>query len=137
MSLKKLFPKSPSFKVKALNRSFDLGPLTVEDEIWMAQNFEDKLLEDLSTLDLLTGSRLAFRLMRSKDKEKYFKKEKREFIDENGDSLTEEIGGVVLLRALMSGQEEQIKMFEAVFQTIINSRPELSEKKKKIKVKEK
>jgi hypothetical protein len=137
MSLKKLFPKNPSFQVKALNKTFELNPLTVEDEIWMLQEFSDKIIENLGEMDLITGTRLAFQLMKSEDKKRYFQKTERTFITEDGEEIIKKIGGIVLLQSLLSGQDEQIEMFNAIFQTIINSRPMVDEKKKKKAMKKK
>lgn len=131
MELSKMFFKRPSFKVSALNKTFELNPLTVEGEIWIMQNLGEKFSEELGNMDLLSGTRLAFYLMKDEDKKKYFKKQTRTFITEEGDEITKDIGGVVLLQAIIEGQQEQIDMFTAIFQVIINSRPEIEEKKKK------
>lgn len=136
MDLSKMFPKRASFKVKALSATFELKPLTVEGEIWITREYGEEFIENLSKMDLLMGTRLAYYLINDEDKTKYFVKEDKIVVNEEGEQETVKAGGVALLQASLAGQEEQIEMFNAIFQTIINSRPELSEKKKKKMMKE-
>lgn len=127
MDLTKLIPKETSFKLRQVeDQVFHMRPINLQDEIWLAETYPGDEIEKIFTqMDIKEISRVVFRLLKPEDK-KFFAKREVEIIDEDGESETVEIGGVVLLQSLISGWEEKGMILETLLENIGLSRPQIA-----------
>lgn len=118
-----LNPKESSFELKAIDKELRLNPVTLRDEAWLSENYSpEEIYQIFTDVNMLEISRIVFRLLNNDDK-MFFKSREVTFITENGDELTEVIGGVTLLRELISGPQEKLAILNALNDTFGVSRP--------------
>ena len=136
LKLEDIKPRASTFTLEAFPRVvFHLRAVSVEDEIWMQQEF-GKEIEDVFTGMKMDGvCRIAFRLLDAPSRE-HFKKQSVKMIDEKGEETTEELGGYKLLERCTTGFQAKTDMFAALLQTIGISRPQIEDvtgQKKKLR----
>lgn len=135
MNLTELKPRPSKFK--ANNTSYELRPWTLEDQIWIKQQYGDdvqKIFEP-QNIDLGAVCRCLYRLVIDKSD---FKAEKINDFDEDGNEVTVNFGGWSKLATSLKTVQEQLGAFTALMECIGISMPELEEikdgskKKKKV-----
>lgn len=102
----------------------------MKDEIWLINTYGDKLEDIFKNINMIELCRVVFQLLDIKDK-KFLKKQEVDFVNENGDISSKEIGGVDLLLSLVSGDAEKIGILNAVEKVFQSSRPEIKDDDKK------
>lgn len=130
MNLKDLKPKESRFKLKAAKREFTLNPITLADEVWLDEEFGQEKIEQIFTeINIKEISRIVFRLIKPEDKV-FFKSRPVKFITEDGEELEQDLGGVELLRTMISGNDEKIGIINALLENIGLSRPDIDKDEK-------
>lgn len=130
MDLVNIVPKESSFKLKIKNdkgeeydKSFHMRSINLNDEIWLQKEYGTaigKVFEEVNTKEI---SRIVFRLMEDEDK-LFFAKRDIITVDEDGNKQELTIGGLKLLRYMISGWEEKIAVLNALLENIGLSRPD-------------
>lgn len=124
MNLMQLKPRESSFSLKSVERTFRMNRITLADEVWLDQEFGISGLQEMFTeINMSEIARVAFRFIHPEDK-KFFKTREVLFITENGDEEVVMLGGVALLRNLISGTDEKTDIINALLDNIGISRPE-------------
>lgn len=140
MNLSELKPKQSKFFLRSVNRDFDVNPISLLDEEWLCEQFTPEEIYDVfNNIDMHGICRIAFRLMTDESK-RFFKTKQVTFATEDGEELTEDIGGVELFKAMVSGGDEKEAILLALNDTFGLSRPEVKAadtNKKKVKKKTK
>lgn len=139
MDLSKLIPKETKFTLRQVpDAEFKMRPINLRDEIWLKDTYgEDGIKEVFENVNIQEICRIIFRLLDEESK-KFFQKQDVNIIDENGEQITETLGGVQLLYSLISGWDEKIKLLNKLLENIGISRGEdmdedsPSEDKKKV-----
>lgn len=141
MKLEDLQPKRSSFYLSAFDKEFYLKPFNLEDEIWLKQEYGERVNEFFNHLnpDFHELCRVIYRKLEDKSEFKT-----REFIevDEEGNENSIKLGGVDALKRSIIGQKEKYDVFYALNECIGVSRPQLEQvdkkkaKKKKAKKKQ-
>lgn len=134
MDLKQVIPQNSSFTLQSTGKTYSLRKVTLEDEGWMQENFGDKTQEIFEKMDMQQLSRLVFRLLSDEDRTE-FAKRKVKFIDEEGNYIEREVGGVALFKGVLSGMNDKIEVVRALLETIGISRP-MQDKLEKGEIKE-
>lgn len=131
MDLRELRPQESSFKLRAAKRSFTLNPITLADEVWLDEQYGSEMIQEifLST-NIKEISRIVYRLLKVEDKQ-FFKTRPVTFIDEEGNEAEIQLGGVELLRYMVSGNDEKLELINALIENIGLSRPDAEEDSKK------
>jgi len=133
MDLSELKPRASRIFFSKLDRELILRPWTVEDQIWMQQEFKDiQKIFDPKNSDILAICRIAYRLMVDKSP---FVAEERASYDEDGNKITEKVGGWKKMATLLANVDEQIQLYTAITECIGVSMPEVDELKVDIKKK--
>jgi hypothetical protein len=133
--LEQLIPKQVEFKLQMDDKEVMLriGPFTARHEIWLKDTFGANLEKVFSELDGANMARIAFHAMHPEDRV-HFGKRVCETVDENGDKVTESIGGFQLLAQYIQGPSEKLRLLEALTESLGVSRSlieELEEAEKK------
>lgn len=132
MKLEDLKPMPQKFFMKKLNQSITLRAWTVEDQIWLQQEYGKDKIQSIfnpESVDISAICRIAYRLI---DDKSPFKAEQRKTFDENGEPIVEKVGGWRKMAILLSDVSEQVELFTAVVKCIGVSMPEVDEVKKKV-----
>lgn len=122
IKLEDLIPQTGKFTLSVTGKTYRLNPVTVIDELWMADEFGGRLEEIFAKMQMMEICRIVFRLMFAEDK-KDFKKKTVKVINEEGDEESYELGGAELLAAMIRGVNEKIAVHQALLVTIGVSRP--------------
>jgi hypothetical protein len=135
IKLEQLIPKKVEFKlnVNGEERTLRIGPITARHEIWLKETFGNKIEKVFNDLDGPNLARIAFHVMDPEDRV-YFAKKTVKTVDENGDEITESIGGFQLLAQHIKGPAEKLRLLEALTESLGVSRAlveELEEAEKK------
>lgn len=140
MNLSDLKPRGSKFFLKSANRDFNVNPVSLSDEEWLSSEYSsEEIFRVFTDIDMDEICRIAFRLMDNESK-LFFKMKEVTFATEDGEEITENIGGIKLLKAMVSGLEEKIAILQALNDTFGVSRPEVKPvepNKKKVKKKAK
>ena len=135
MNLTELKPRPSKLKLAKHNKEFILNPITLADEVWLDEEFGMvRIAEIFQNLEIAPIARIVYRVIRTEDKQ-IFKKRKVSFVTEDGDSLTEEMGGLELFLNMITGMEDKLAMINALSDNLGLSRPEPVKKKKVTKKK--
>lgn len=139
MELIDLKPRPSKFK--ANGNEYILRAWTVEDQIWLQQEYGDKVKDIFSSenIDLMAVCRCVFRLIQDKSD---FKAEDIKDVDENGEEINYRLGGWKKLALKLKTIEEQVSAYTALMDCVGLSMPEIdnirdSVKKKKTMKKKK
>jgi hypothetical protein len=128
MRLDQIIPVQVTYKIMidGVERELRIGPFTSRHEIWLKQTFGDGIEKIFKEIDGPSLARIAFHVMHPDDRV-HFTKKVYETIDEEGNSLTETIGGYQLLASCVKGPAEKLRLLEALTQSIGVSRSMLDE----------
>ena len=127
MNLTSLVPRESRFKLNQVkDRDFTMRPINLADELWMEEEFGERLGKIFEEINIKEISRIVFRLLVDDDK-KFFKKREVKIVNEEGDEDKIELGGVNLLRALISGISDKTGLLESLLENIGLSRPQIKE----------
>ncbi len=133
MELHNLFPKPSKFYLRSPKRWFNLDPISLADEIWIADKYGEKISDIFLNQNIQEICRVAFRLLDIEDK-KFLKKQDVDSVSEEGELSSIQIGGVDLLYSMISGDGEKIDLINSLVEVFGASRPEPEEEdKKKVK----
>lgn len=129
MQLEEMFPKKSSFKLEATGNEYHLRPMTIGDNIWLNENYGNLLgqTQDLSNLDFNALTAVIYKLIVNKQD---FKKKTMSDLDEEGNELEIEVGGLKLFRYFTNIKDME-NMIWALNETMGISRPEVKEAPKK------
>ena len=129
MKLEDLKPRPSKFHLSYNDKWYTMRPWTLNDQIWMNQEYGDRINEIFSekNIDIVAIARMAFRLL---DDKSDFKAREFTAIDEDGNETTQTIGGYKLLIARVKTVKEQLELLTAVVECIGLSMPEVDEIKK-------
>ena len=121
LSLAEISPKKSSFKLKLFEKKFLLRSITLEDEIWLKQEYGDKANDvfNQNNPDFKEICRIAYRLLLDK---KEFKVRPVKLIDEQGNETAENIGGLNLFYKCITCFEDKIAVTIALVETMGVSR---------------
>lgn len=121
-----IVPKEASFYLARLDKTLTMRPFNLDDEQWLAETFGEKLSEILQLKNMPEVCRIVFHQLNPEDQQ-LFKKQTVKFVNELGDSLEKELGGVELLVTCISGMPEKFAVYEALTQAIGISREIMDE----------
>lgn len=118
MKLSQVLPKSISFNLRLLGDNLTLRPVTLEDEIWIADTFGESGIEEIfETVNFVEISRLVYRLLDDDSKPK-LKKQDVTYYNEEGEETIVSVGGVQLLYRLISGLDEKEAIIGALLKNL-------------------
>jgi hypothetical protein len=129
VKLEDLVPEGAEFKLKKTEKTYRLKPFSLSDELWMNKVFGNDIEKIFREVRMKEVCRIVFHQLEDEDKEDFLARDVT-VINEQGEKLTQRLGGAELFSLFISGQTEKIKIFEALLQTIGISRPMLDEFKK-------
>lgn len=134
MELTQLKPKQSKVYFSKLDKELTLRPWTVEDQIWLQQEYEGKIQEIFSqdNIDIAAICRCVYRLLEDKSD---FKVEQYTDFDEDGNEIKTKLGGWKKMASLLSGVEEQMGILTGLTECIGVNMPEVDEIKKSVKKK--
>lgn len=126
MKLEDLNPRPSKFHLSYNDKWYTMRAWTLNDQIWMNQEYGDRINEIFSekNLDIVAIARMAYRLLEEKND---FKAREFVTIDEEGNEETQKIGGYKLLIARVKTIKEQLALLAAVVECIGLSMPEVDE----------
>lgn len=126
MNLEDLKPRPSKFHLSHNDKWYTMRPWTLNDQIWMNQEYGDKINEifNENNLDIVAIARMAYRLL---DDKKDFLAQEISGIDEDGNEFTEKIGGYKLLITRVNTLKEQLALLASVVECIGLSMPEVDE----------
>jgi hypothetical protein len=103
LKLEQMFPKKASFRLKATGKEYTLRNITLEDQVFIANEYGEKLIEIFTPpIDLDALSRIIYRLIINKGD---FKSIVIKDYDDDGNETEKAYGGYKLLQKLISGEE--------------------------------
>ena len=120
MELEKLFPTKT--KVTIAGKEYELRNHTLEDAIWGKQ--EGVTIYDNDEWDLDAICRLVYRLII--DKSDFAKIEFKTY-DEDGDEITNYLGGAARLASMVTTEQEKIGLIKSVVECLNQSAPDEEE----------
>ena len=143
MELEKVIPGNGTFTlVNTGDTIHELRHFTLEDHVWMKEELDlslEELIEKTPKEQMPILIRLAYRLI--KDKSPFAKKAGVKVIDEEGNELIEELGGVKLFARMIVGPDEYNRVLLAWLKVLKGSEVSKDEipkgQKKKAKDKDK
>lgn len=98
-----MFPKKASFKLKATGKTYTLREITLDDQVWIKEEYGDRLEEIFSPpMDLNEVCRIVYRLIVNKGD---FKAVEINDYDDEGNFISTMCGGYKLLRRMIAGDE--------------------------------
>lgn len=120
--------KPKASKLEVSGKSYTLRPWTLEDGIWLKQEYGEKVSQIFSetNFDLAAMCRMAYRLLVDKQD---FKVQEAKTFDEDGNEISVKLGGWKKLASDLKGFEEQYALMKSVTQCIGVSMPDLNEAK--------
>lgn len=123
VKLEDIIPRQASFSLRQKpDVVFKMRPVSLRDEVWMKNTFGADLPKILEEMQMRQVCRIIFHLLEEESKE-HFVKTTVTIINEEGDKVSETLGGAELLYALVSGFDEKMTVFQALLETIGISRP--------------
>lgn len=124
LQMEDIKPEPATFKLKSRGESeYRLRAVTLEDEIWLNKEFGSRLDNVFKNMEMGPISRIVFRLMDEEDKQRDFTKRKVTIMNEAGETISEDRGGVELLQASLVGFDDKLAVITALLATIGMSRP--------------
>ena len=123
LKMEDIKPKASQFTLSQNGKTYRLRPVSLEDQIWMNQTFGENLNDVFEKLKMEPICRIVFRLMESECRAD-FASTTVKIINENGDEVTETMGGYRLLMAMITGGPDEIfQIVGSLMETIGLSRP--------------
>ena len=131
MNLADMKPKESKLKISTIKQELTLRPITLADEAWLDSEYgADEIQKIFTDVKIVEISRIVFRLLEIESK-KLFKKQKVDFVTEDGDVKEVELGGVELLKRACVGWDDKMALIQALIDNLNISRPEQKETSKK------
>lgn len=115
-----LIPQKAEFTLRITGKTYTILPLTAADEIWLQQKYGSGLEKILKEIRIQEISEIVFRQL--EDKSDFIKRTVK-IVNEVGDEVSKDLGGVDLFRSIISGVDEKLAIYQALLQTIGISRP--------------
>lgn len=123
VKLEDIIPKKAAFSLRQKpGVVFAMRPVSLRDEVWLKNTFGAELQKILQDMQMRQVCRIVFHLLEEESKE-HFAKTTVTIMNEEGDRVSETLGGAELLYALVSGFDEKMVVFQALLETIGISRP--------------
>ena len=117
LSLEDIVPVKGSFSLKSTGNTYTLRMFSLADEAWAVRTWgKDGWQKVFRDMDMVQICRLVYQLLENECKKDFMKKS-YEFVDEKGNSVTMELGGVDALIALVCGEQEHVAMLQALMQS--------------------
>ena len=129
IKLDQLIPKKVELEMtipSGENAFVHIGPFTLEHEIWLKDVFGDKIQQVFKDMEIDSLAKIAFRVMDPADR-MHFPKQTVETLDEEGNAVSESIGGYRLFARCFSGTTQKIKLLEALTESLGVSRALIEE----------
>jgi hypothetical protein len=125
LSLEDLKPEVGTFKLSIMgDKEYHLRKFNLEDEIWLKKTFGLNIEQAFADKESVCA--IAWHQLQQEDRVD-FKKQKVKIVNDEGDELTIEKGGLALFSSLVVGQLEQVEITKALLQTIGISRQKMEE----------
>lgn len=123
ITLEELVPQASQFTLKKLpGVTFHLRPVSVDDELWLQREFGARLQMIFERVSIREICRIVFHQLEEESKE-HLAKRSVTIMNEEGEKVTQAVGGADLLRCLISGMPEKMEVVRALTETIGISRP--------------
>jgi hypothetical protein len=120
-------PKASKLYLESVKRTFTLRPFTLEDEIWLSQEYGTEGVQKVfDEINLKEIARIAYRVIVPEDR-RFFAKREVNLIDEEGNEETKTIGGVALLQTMVQGWKDKEAVIMALLECIGISRNDVDE----------
>ncbi|OFZ54976.1 MAG: hypothetical protein A2428_03120 [Bdellovibrionales bacterium RIFOXYC1_FULL_54_43] len=126
IKLEELVPLPGEFYLRATQKTYHLRPVSIEDRVWITSKYGSELQQIFREVRAKEIAAIAFHQLTDKDKAD-FKKKTVEIVDEEGNTKETELGGVVVLRMLIQGNDEITAVLTALLHTIGISEPLIEE----------
>ena len=125
--MEELKPQESSFKLASTGHTYHLRKLALSDEIWIKQNYGDKLhiVFDPISPDFEAICRIVYRQI---DNREDFVLSEVTVVEEDGTTVTKKLGGYQLLAEAVVGQQEKLDLIAAFNECAGLSRPEPKKK---------
>jgi hypothetical protein len=124
IKLEDLVPEGATFALKKTGKTYRLRPVSLSDELWMNRTFGAEIESVFRQIKMKEICRIVFHQLEEEDKVDFLAQDVT-IINEEGEKITQRIGGAELLFILISGYAEKISIFQALLATIGVSRPML------------
>ncbi len=120
--LREIFPVEIEVKLESVDVPLKVRSCTLADDIWAEQKFGKSMEEVLTAPKLAELVQIFYRLLEKESQELFLLREVK-FIDDNGVSISQKIGGAELLVWSIKGGRELLLVSKAIMQSIGFSRP--------------
>lgn len=126
MKLEELIPQEGKIKLVDPEKEYILRPFTLQDEVWVRKTFGDEIdkIFQPDCVDLEGLSRIAYHQLA--DKSDFVVREVTT-VNEEGEEVTERIGGYKLFMSRVKGINHKMELLFAVNETLGASRPDMEE----------
>lgn len=131
VNLEDLIPQASVFELAKTGKTYRVRPISLEDEVWLAETFGPSLQRLLTEVNFAALARIAFHQMELEDQKEFLAKDV-EIVNDEGEKATVRIGGYKLLLGMLSGRPEKDRLCTAVLETFGISRPIVERLEKKI-----
>ncbi len=122
LTLEDIIPQLATFKLRALDTEMELRPINVDDELWLRREWPgDQLHRVLGRIEPEAVCRIVFHQLTPESKA-LLVVQKITIMNEQGESVQGTIGGVALLKTLISGNDELLLVYHALMTTVGISR---------------
>lgn len=126
IKMSEIVPSPSEFTLRSTGKTYKLRPFGLEDEQWLDETFGgelEKVFREYRIRDIL---RIAYHQLCDEDKKEFKAREVR-LQDEDGEERTERMGGVRLLFARVTGEDEQYAILQALLKARGVSQPLMEE----------
>lgn len=131
MKLEQLVPKRSSIYLSETDKTYQLRPWTLKDQIWMKEQYGDNAKDmfhlSIQNLEFSVVARMLYRVI--EDKSDFIAKEIVD-IDEDGNQRKVTLGGYQALINMVTGFKEQISLVTALAECIGGSNSYIEDVKK-------
>jgi len=124
MELKKIVPTYSRFYLRLVDKHFTMNPINLADEEWLKEAFGQTIGDIFINQDMISIVRVVYRLLDSESRA-FFVEQEVDFMDESGKKQEKTIGGVELLKSLISGDDEKAGLVNALIDNLGMSRPDI------------
>lgn len=126
LKLSDIVPRPSFFQLAATGDfEYQLRPFDLDDEAWLATTYPN-LQDILTTMQMKHVAAIAWHQLDAPSREK-FVKQKVEIVNDEGDKVVIEMGGLKLFSTMIRGVNEKVTIYKALMEAIGVSRPVLDE----------